>query len=148
MAKVIEFYVPKNFRKPMRTRLSRNSEKSSSFARRRRDQLSCYSLLRIERTYDVHSHTKRIYESGRFRKTVTRHLPELSQLGTVPSPAKSGTNRPRQRRSEQLAMFYITAGTCRFTLAEILIMAAMHLETIRLIPEDRVRTKTAVARRG
>ena len=41
MAKVIEFYVPKNFRKPLRT-ASRNSEKSSSFARRRRDQLSCY----------------------------------------------------------------------------------------------------------
>ena len=43
MAKVIEFYIPKNFRKLLRTvTLSRNSEKSSSFAHRRRDQLSCY----------------------------------------------------------------------------------------------------------
>ena len=78
MAKVIEFYIPKNFRKPLRW-LSRNSEKSSSFARRRRDQLSCHPL-RIERKYDVHSYTDRLYATGRFRKTVASHLPKLSQL--------------------------------------------------------------------
>jgi hypothetical protein len=35
-------------------------------------------------------------------------------------------------------MFYITAETCRrFALAEILIMAAMNVETFRLDPRSR-----------
>jgi hypothetical protein len=47
-------------------------------------------------------------------------------------------------------MFYITAQTCRrFTLAEILIMAAMNnVETIRLASLGCVRPKPAVTQRG
>ncbi len=84
-------------------------------------------------------------DSEKLLRAIFPNYPSLEPCHRPPSlePIAQG-----QRRSEQLAMFYITAGTCRFTLAEILIMAAMHLETIRLIPEDRVRTKTAAARRG
>jgi hypothetical protein len=40
---------------------------------------------------------------------------------------------------EQLAMFRITSETCRaFTLAEVLIMAAMNVESIRLSFEGRL----------
>src|SRR5215475_15015328 len=61
----------------------------------------------------VHSHKKRLHASGRFQETVTRHLPKLSQPVTVPSRTTSGTDCPGQRRLEQIAMFYITAETCR-----------------------------------
>jgi hypothetical protein len=43
-------------------------------------------------------------------------------------------------------MFSITGKTCRaFTLAEILIMAAMNVETIRLASANRVRLHRASA---
>jgi hypothetical protein len=42
-------------------------------------------------------------------KLFTSHLPKLSQPETVPSGATSGSDCPEQRRSEQLAMFRITA---------------------------------------
>ena len=46
-------------------------------------------------------------------------------------------------------MFRITAETCRsFTLAEILIMAAMNVETIRMGSEGAVRPKTAATHSG
>jgi len=46
-------------------------------------------------------------------------------------------------------MFYITAKTCRgFTLAEVLIMAAMNSEEMRIGSEDGVCTKTAEMQRG
>ena len=46
-------------------------------------------------------------------------------------------------------MFSITTETCRtFTLAEILIMAAMNVENTRLAAEGRVRRKTAGTKRG
>jgi hypothetical protein len=46
-------------------------------------------------------------------------------------------------------MFRITAETCRrFTFAEILIMAAMNVESISPAPEARVRPNTAVAQRA
>lgn len=41
-------------------------------------------------------------------------------------------------------MFRITAETCRsFTLAEILILAAMNVETVRQASEGRFRPETA-----
>jgi len=41
-------------------------------------------------------------------------------------------------------MFQITAATCRaFTFAEVLIMAAMNVESVRLNSERRVRAKDA-----
>ena len=41
-------------------------------------------------------------------------------------------------------MFQITAATCHaFTFAEVLIMAAMNVESVRLSSEGRVRTKGA-----
>lgn len=41
-------------------------------------------------------------------------------------------------------MFQITAATCRtFTFAEVLIMAAMNLESVRLNPERGVRANGA-----
>ena len=92
--------------------------------------LAAINLLRIERKYDVHSHTNRLYGSGRFRKTVTSYLPKLPHPGTALYRASFGTNFPEQRRSEQLAMFRITSETCRaFTLAEVLILAAMNVES-------------------
>jgi hypothetical protein len=43
-------------------------------------------------------------------------------------------------------MFQITAETCRtFTFAEVLIMAAMNVESVRLSSEDRVRANGAAA---
>ena len=43
-------------------------------------------------------------------------------------------------------MFQITAETClAFTFAEVLIMAAMNLESVRLRPEGRVRANGAAA---
>ena len=43
-------------------------------------------------------------------------------------------------------MFQITADTCRaFTFAEVLIMAAMNVETLRVSSEDRVRTNAVAA---
>jgi hypothetical protein len=43
-------------------------------------------------------------------------------------------------------MFQITAETCNaFTFAEVLIMAAMNLESIRLRSEGRVRANGAAA---
>jgi hypothetical protein len=83
--------------------------------------------------YDVHSYTNRVHALGRFRKTFTRHFPELSQPGTVLSRTPSGTDPTGRRRSEQLTMFRITTQTCRaFTLTEVLIMAAMNMENARL----------------
>jgi hypothetical protein len=83
--------------------------------------------------YDFHSYKNRIHAAGRFRETVTRHFSELSQPGTVLSRTASGTDRTG-RRLEPLMMFRITTETCRaFTLAEILIMAAINMET-RLCP--------------
>jgi len=44
-------------------------------------------------------------------------------------------------------MFCITAETCRaFSLAEILIMAAMNVESTRLTAEGRVRREAAATR--
>ena len=44
-------------------------------------------------------------------------------------------------------MFSITGKTCReFTLTEILIMAAMNVETIRLASATRVQSHRAAAR--
>jgi hypothetical protein len=41
-------------------------------------------------------------------------------------------------------MFQITAETCRaFTFAEVLIIAAMNVESVRLSSEDRVRANGA-----
>jgi hypothetical protein len=46
-------------------------------------------------------------------------------------------------------MFRITAKTCRaFTLAEILIMAALNVETGRPASRTCIRANTAVAQRG
>ena len=43
-------------------------------------------------------------------------------------------------------MFQITATTCRtFTFGEVLIMAAMNIESVRLSSEDRVRADGAAA---
>jgi hypothetical protein len=57
-------------------------------------------------------------------------------------------NFPGQRRSEQLVMFSITAKTSRaFTLAEILIMAAMNVETIRLASANRAQPHRASAQK-
>jgi len=43
-------------------------------------------------------------------------------------------------------MFQITAETCRaFTFAEVLIMAAINLESLRLSPEGRIRANGAAA---
>jgi hypothetical protein len=45
-------------------------------------------------------------------------------------------------------MFRITAETCRsFTFAEILILAAMNVETIRMGSEGSVRPKTTATQR-
>ena len=44
-------------------------------------------------------------------------------------------------------MFRITAETCRaFTLAEVLILAAINVESTRLAAEGQVRSKTAAQR--
>ena len=46
-------------------------------------------------------------------------------------------------------MFRITAETCRsFTLAEILIMAAMNVATIRMGSDGTARPKTTAKQRG
>jgi hypothetical protein len=46
-------------------------------------------------------------------------------------------------------MFYITAETYRrFTLAEVLIMAAMNMKTSRPVSGSCIRRNTAVGRRG
>jgi len=46
-------------------------------------------------------------------------------------------------------MFRITARTCRtFTVEEILILAAMNVETIRLASGGCIRHKTAGTKRG
>jgi hypothetical protein len=42
-------------------------------------------------------------------------------------------------------MFQITAETCRATFAEVLIMAAMNVESVRVSSEDHVRANGAVA---
>jgi hypothetical protein len=43
-------------------------------------------------------------------------------------------------------MFQITAETCRaFTFAEVLVMAAINLESIRLSPEGRIHANGAAA---
>jgi hypothetical protein len=112
--------------------------------------LTAIQLLRIERKYDVqvHSYTNRLYASGRFQKTVAAHLPELSQSATVLSRTSFGTDFPGQK-SEQLAMFYITPETYRrFTLAEVLIMAAMDMKTSRPVSGSCIRRNTAVGQRG
>jgi hypothetical protein len=102
-------------------------------------------LSRIERQYDdvqVHSHSERLYAFRRFQKAVTRHLPKLSQLATVLSRASAGTDCRELRRSEQIAMFYITAEICHtFTLAEVLITAAMNVDTTRPVPQNIASVK-------
>jgi hypothetical protein len=107
--------------------------------------LAAIQLSRIERKYDdvqVHSHSKRLYAFRRFQKTATRHLPKLSQSETVLSRASAGADCREQRRSEQIAMFYITAETCRtFTLAEVLITAAMNVDTTRPVPQNIASVK-------
>ena len=60
--------------------------------------LAAIHLLRMERKYEVHSHTNRLYASGRFRETVASHLPKLSQPGAVSFRATSGTDSPRHER--------------------------------------------------
>ena len=43
-------------------------------------------------------------------------------------------------------MFQITVATCRaFTFAEVLIMAAMNVESVRLSSEERIRPNRAAA---
>jgi hypothetical protein len=82
-------------------------------------------------------------------RLVTGHLPKLSLLGAAPSRANSGTDCPGHRRSEQLAMFRITARICRtFTLAEILIIAAMNVEAICMGSEGSVPPKTTATENG
>jgi hypothetical protein len=45
-------------------------------------------------------------------------------------------------------MFSITAKSCRtFTFVEVLIMAAMNVETVRLASENRGRSNTATTQR-
>jgi hypothetical protein len=112
--------------------------------------LAAIHRSRIERKYDVqvHSYTNRLYASARFPETVAAHLPELSQPATVLSRTSFGTDFPRQK-SEQLAMLYITAETYRrFTLAEVLIMAAMNMKTGRPVAVSCIRCNTAVGQRG
>jgi hypothetical protein len=73
---------------------------------------------------------------------------QSSRPASVPCRATSGTDYPGQRRSEQLAMFRISAKSCRvFTFAETLIMAAMNVETARFAFGDRGQPKTATAQR-
>ena len=44
-------------------------------------------------------------------------------------------------------MFRVTSETCHaFTLAEVLILAAMNMESTRLVPEGQARPKTAEQR--
>ncbi len=44
-------------------------------------------------------------------------------------------------------MFRITSETCRaFTFAEVLVLAAMNVESTRLAAESQVRSKTAAQR--
>ena len=46
-------------------------------------------------------------------------------------------------------MFCITAETCRaFTLAEVLILASMNVESTRLTAEGRVRREAAATKNG
>lgn len=46
-------------------------------------------------------------------------------------------------------MFRITAETCRaFSFAEVLILAAMNAESIRLRSDDTARTETVAMHRG
>jgi len=46
-------------------------------------------------------------------------------------------------------MFRISAETCRaFTLQEVLILAAVNMETIRVASEGRIRRKTVGTLRG
>jgi hypothetical protein len=88
MAKMIEFYIPKNFRKPLRTAVQPQLGKIIEFC-----PLAAIHFLRIEGTYDVHSHTNRLYAPGRFRKAVASYLPKLSRPGAVPFRATSGTGK-------------------------------------------------------
>src|SRR5215468_1411833 len=101
--------------------------------------------------YDVQVHPdpNRLYATGRLRKTVTPHLPPLAEPGAVPSSANSRTNVPGLCRSEQVAMFYITAKACRtLTLAQVLIMAAMNAAGICISSEDAERYSTLVRHEG
>ena len=97
MAKVIEFYIPKM--------LSETVADGGSAATRTNHRvlptdeevsLVAIQLSRIERKYDVYSHTNRLHASGRFRKTVASHLSKLSQPGAVPFRAMSGTAKSSQ----------------------------------------------------
>ena len=92
MAKVIEFYIPKNFRKPLGAAAEPQLGKIIEFRPQRKISLAAIHLLEIERTYDVHSHTNLLYAAARFRKTVASHLPKLSQPGAVPFRATPGTD--------------------------------------------------------
>ena len=119
MAKVIEFYIPK---------LSEAVEDGGSAATRKNHQvlpadeeisLVAINLLRIERKYDVHSHTNRLYASRRFRKTVASHLPKLSQSGAVPFRATSGTDssgqqgRLERRENVSLLVTFVRMSACK-----------------------------------
>ena len=94
MAKVIEFYLAKNFRKASMTVAQPQLGKIIELCPAE-DEISLAEvhLLRIQRKYDVHSRAKRLYASGRFRKTATSNLPKLSQPGAVPFRATPGNRK-------------------------------------------------------
>ncbi len=55
----------------------------------------------------------------------------------------------RSGRLEEVAMFRISAKTCRkFTLAEIFIMAAMNIETSRVAARIQGRNQTSAAQKA
>ncbi len=57
----------------------------------------------------------------------------------MPSRTEFRAQEPNGPRSGKLAMFRITGGTCdAFTFEEVLIMAAMNAESVRLSFESRV----------
>jgi len=97
--------------------------------------------LNEEHGYDVYPDTNWVHVLAGFRKTAASDLPELSEPGTVLSGSRCGADSAGKRRKDQLAMFRISARTCRaFTLAEVLIMATMNVETIGPVSKRRVRS--------
>ncbi len=100
MAKVIEFYIPEELSETVKDGCSAATRKNHRVLPADEEiSLAAIHLLRIERKYDVHSHTSRLYASGRFRKTVASHLPKLSQPGTVPFPRHVSNRLPRAART-------------------------------------------------
>jgi hypothetical protein len=77
----------------------------------------------------------RSYENGFMRLEDSakplRPFSRIIQPATVSSRSASRSDSPGRRRSEHLSMFCIMAETCRrFTLAEILIMAAINVKPL------------------